>query len=94
MLIRERRPADEPAVEPFLLRWHSLRVARRGRIERPLEHPALIAEQDGRLVGVLTYVVDGSDCEILTLHADVRQRGVGTALIEEVKRAPAAHACG
>jgi ribosomal protein S18 acetylase RimI-like enzyme len=93
MFIRERQPADDPAVEHFLLRWHSLRVARRGRIERPLEHPALVAEQDGRLVGVLTYVVVGSDCEILTLHADVRRRGVGTALIEEVKRAAARAGC-
>ena len=62
-------------------------------MERPLEHPALVAEQDGRLVGVLTYVVDGSDCEILTLHADVRRRGVGTALIEEVKRVAARAGC-
>jgi hypothetical protein len=68
-----------------------------GVLEQPVEHPALIAEQDGRVVGVLAYVVDGAGCEVLTLPADVRGRGVGTALIGEVKRIvtrPDAHGCG
>jgi GNAT superfamily N-acetyltransferase len=46
----------------------------------------LVAEQDGRLVGVLTYVVRGAECEVLTLHADERWQGVGSALIAEVKQ--------
>jgi GNAT superfamily N-acetyltransferase len=86
MRVRQREPVDLPAIESFLARWNSLRVARLGVVEQPLAQPALIAEEDGRLVGVLTYVVDGADCEVLTLHADARGRGVGTALIGEVKR--------
>jgi GNAT superfamily N-acetyltransferase len=86
MRVRPREPVDRPAIEGFLARWHSLRVARLGAVEQPLDHPALIAEQDGRLVGVLSYVVDGARCEVLTLHADVRGCGVGTALIAEAKR--------
>ena len=92
-LIRERTSADRAAVAPFLERWHSLRVARRGTLEEPLRHPALIAEEDGRLLGVLTYVVDGTQCEVLTLHADERGRGVGTALLEAVRERAAAAGC-
>jgi GNAT superfamily N-acetyltransferase len=93
MRVRQREPVDRSAIESFLARWNSLRVARLGVVEQPLEHPALIAEEDGRLVGVLSYVVDGACCEVLTLHADVRGRGVGTALIGEVKRVATGAGC-
>jgi GNAT superfamily N-acetyltransferase len=53
-------------------------------LEHPLDHAMLVAERDGRLVGVLTYVVRGAECEVLTLHADERRKGVGSALIAEV----------
>lgn len=92
LVIRDRTAADDADVRAFYERWHSLRVARRGRMEHPPEHPALLAERGGRLVGVLTYVVDGTDCEVLTLHADERGTGVGTALVDRV--AEVAHEAG
>jgi hypothetical protein len=33
--IRHAEPADRPALERFLSRWHSLRVARLGALEHP-----------------------------------------------------------
>jgi ribosomal protein S18 acetylase RimI-like enzyme len=81
-VIRRAEPADRSAVEDFLARHHSLRVARLGRVEAPLEHPALLAVEDGRVIGVLTYVVDGDACEVLTLNVEDRRRGLGTALME------------
>src|SRR5687767_8122580 len=90
MRVRPREPADRPAVEAFLAGRHHARVARLGELADPLAHPALVAEddEDGGLVGVLTYVVDGDrrDCEVLTLHVAERGRGVGTALVEAVER--------
>jgi hypothetical protein len=55
MRVRPRVDSDPPVVESFLARRHSSRVARLGAVERPLEHPGLIAEEDGRLIGLLTY---------------------------------------
>ena len=87
MTIREREAADRDAVERFLSERQSARVARLGELVDPLEHPALIAERDdGSLAGVLTYVVDGDSCEILTLHVAEQWTGVGTALIAAVER--------
>ena len=94
MRIRPRAESDRPAVEPFLARWHSARVARLGALVRPIEHPALLAEEnDGRLLGVLTYAIDGARCEVLTLHADERWRGVGSALIAAVSEIAAEAGC-
>jgi GNAT superfamily N-acetyltransferase len=86
MRVRRRETADLSAVEPFLTERYSRQVARLGRLENALDHPALIADDDGVLAGVLTYVIDGEECEILTLHAAERRTGVGTALIEAVER--------
>lgn len=93
MRIRPREAADRAAVEDFLSRWNALRAARLGVLERPLDHPALIAEGDDRIVGVLTYVLDGLQCEVLTLHVDEAGRGVGTALIAEVRDIAARAGC-
>ena len=80
----EIRPGERDAVAPFLERNHSLRVARLGRLEDTLAHPSFMAVEDGRVVGVATYVPAGESCELLTLHAEPPGRGVGTALIETV----------
>jgi GNAT superfamily N-acetyltransferase len=82
--VAEIRPGERDAVARFLERSDWLRVARLGRLEHPLEHPSFMAVEDGRVVGVVTYVPGGASCEILALHADPPGRGVGTALIEAV----------
>jgi hypothetical protein len=90
--VRAREDPDAPLVERFLRDENSLRVARLGRLERPLDHPALVAEDEvGKLVGVLTYVGGEGEGEILTLHATRQWAGAGTALVEALKRhAPSA----
>jgi GNAT superfamily N-acetyltransferase len=95
MKVRPRQPADLPAVQAFLAEHHHTRVARLGALVDPLDHPALLAEDDGRLLGVLTYVPDraGAQCEVLTLHTAHQWRGVGTALLEEVERLAAGQGC-
>lgn len=86
MFVRPRLDSETPAVADFLRRRHSDVVARLGRLERPLDHPALVAEQDGELAGVLTYVLAGASCEILTLHAAQQRRGIGSALVGAVEQ--------
>jgi GNAT superfamily N-acetyltransferase len=91
--IRPAGPDDRPTLESFLTRWHSLRVARRGTLEHPLDHPALVAEDGTQLLGVLTYAIRGADCEVMTLHTDWQRSGVGTALLAEAKRIARAGGC-
>ena len=80
--MRPREESDLPEVERFLSDRHARHVARLGRLEDSLAHPALVAERSGRLAGVLTYVLDRDTCEVLTLHAAERGGGVGTALLK------------
>jgi GNAT superfamily N-acetyltransferase len=95
MKVRPRQAADRPAALAFLARHNSVRVARLGELIEPLDHPALLAEADGEMLGMLTYVPDRGweQCEVLTLHATGQWHGVGTALIEAVERLAAEHGC-
>jgi GNAT superfamily N-acetyltransferase len=86
MRVREATPADRDWLESFLDAQHSLRVARRGELVSPLDHPMLVAEtDDGAPAGVLTYVPGDGECEILTLHAARPWAGAGSALIAALR---------
>ena len=93
LCVRRRKPSDDGEVEAFLEKRSALRVARLGTLEHALEHPALLAEHDGKLVGVLTFVLADAECEILTLHAAERFHGIGSALIAAVERLAADAGC-
>ena len=84
-MIRKATPNDKVELENFLKRWNALLVARRGVLELSLNHPALIAESQGKIVGASTYIVRRRECEVLTLHIDDKWKGTGSALIAAVK---------
>ena len=84
---------DARWIEGFLAEHGSIRVARRGEIVRPIEHPMLIAEADGEPAGLLTYQVTGDDCEVITLHATSQWQGAGSALIAAVREVARERGC-
>jgi GNAT superfamily N-acetyltransferase len=94
MRVREAKATDRDWIERFLDEHGSRRVARAGELVAPLDHPMLVAETgDGRPAGLVTYIVTGDDCEILTLHAVEQWQGVGTALIAAVREMAARRGC-
>ncbi len=94
MRIAEAGAESRDRVADFLRRHNSLAVARRGELVEALRHPAMLAWADDELVGVATYVTDGEACELLTLHADTRLIGVGTALVQAVRARALDAGCG
>jgi len=52
-----------------------------------------VAEDEGEVVGLLTYHVEGSMCEIGTLDSQREGRGISVALIEAVKVAARQAGC-
>ena len=74
--------------ETLAARWGGKEVLGRGRWWRPAELPALLAvAEDGEILGVATYSVDGEEAELVTLDALVPGRGAGRALIDAVAHA-------
>jgi GNAT superfamily N-acetyltransferase len=66
-------------------RWAAEVVVGHGVLSRPAELPGLVAEEDGRRLGLLTYRVEGGACEIVSIDALEERRGVGSALVDAVK---------
>jgi len=62
-------------------------VVSRGRLLDATVLPGFVAEGDGEPAGLLTYRVDGGDCEVVTINAFLRGAGAGTALMEAVAAA-------
>jgi uncharacterized protein YhfF/GNAT superfamily N-acetyltransferase len=84
--VRPAYPADRPAVDAFLAEHNADVVARLGELLDARRHPALIAEVEGELAGVLTWALRGRSMEALTLHAARQWEGAGTALVAAVRR--------
>ena len=81
--VRAAQPADRDRVLAFLDERGMRYAARLGELHHAGGDEALIAEDEtGAVVGVLTYVVDGADCEVSTLYAASSWSGIGTSLVE------------
>ena len=59
-------------------------VVARGRRLDPLALDGFVAEEDGVLLGAVTFLREGSEIEIVTLDGAVENRGAGTALLDAV----------
>lgn len=86
VVVREARPADQPAVDAFLEQHATTVVARLGELVDARLPPALIAVDGERLIGVLTWISHADALEVLTLHVAEPWRGTGTALLDGARR--------
>jgi GNAT superfamily N-acetyltransferase len=77
---------DRSWVSRFLIsHWYSTEV-----ITRCLRHqadvlPGFIAYHDHIPIGLLTYQIEGKECEIISLNSTIEGKGIGTALINKIK---------
>lgn len=80
--VRRLSPADD--VAGWLNKhWGGETVVTRGRVFRAEELEGLVAERQGLLGGVLTWVVEGDTMELVSLDASQRREGIGSTLVAE-----------
>ncbi len=66
--------------------WGDEFVVAHGVIYRSAGLPGFGAWVEGEAVGLITYHLDGDNCEIVTLNSTREGLGIGTALIETVRK--------
>ena len=94
LLVRSIQESDRNWVASFVeSHWGSEIVVARGRVIRPAELDGFAAFKRKNLVGLLTYRIEGSDCEIVTIDSTAQGEGIGTALIDAVKERAKAIGC-
>ena len=75
-------------------RWGAPVAAGGGRLHRLDDLPGLVAvDPDGTVAGVVTYLIEADDCEVISIDAVVQGEGVGTALLEAACDKAAAAGC-
>jgi N-acetylglutamate synthase-like GNAT family acetyltransferase len=74
-------------------RWAGPMQIIRGRAHYVDKHPGFIAVQDDKPVGLITYNIDGEQCEITLLNTLVDSKAIGTVLVVAVKNAAAKTGC-
>jgi GNAT superfamily N-acetyltransferase len=67
-------------------RWGSEIVVVHNTIYTPANLPGILAVYNGRNVGLITYSIEGNECEIVTLDSLSPSIGIGTSLIDEIKK--------
>lgn len=73
--------------------WGSTEIISRDQMHNVSTLPGYVAEQDKILIGVILYTIENRQCEIVALYSAIKKRGVGTRLIDLVKKAAAVNHC-
>jgi GNAT superfamily N-acetyltransferase len=73
--------------------WAGPEVVTRGKIHDTGKLPGFIAVHEGKRAGLATYEIIGTECEIVTMNSLTGGIGIGTALIDAIKKAATAKGC-
>ena len=73
--------------------WGGPIVVAHGSVYKPERLQGFVAESAGRRVGLVTFRVEGRGCEVVTLNAVRQFVGIGTSLLEAVKREAMGEEC-
>jgi ribosomal protein S18 acetylase RimI-like enzyme len=84
--IRALDQSDRPWVRKWMVEhWGAELMIVHGEQLYPSEHPGFVAESGESVVGLVTCVLRGNECEMLSLDSAAEGRGIGSALVEAVR---------
>jgi ribosomal protein S18 acetylase RimI-like enzyme len=85
--VRPIRESDRSLVEKLLFRrWGPPGIVTRGKMHRVQSYAGFVAWSDRKIVGLVTFRLHGRRCEITTLDALRKGRGIGSRLLAVVER--------
>lgn len=86
--------AERDFVRSLLMKhWLSTTIWSRGKPFEADRIPSLVARLDGQPVGHATYVVEGQECELITISAESRGLGAAASLLDRVEDAAREAGC-
>lgn len=81
------KDCDREWIRKFISKeWSSEKSVSRGKVYYPHKLPGFIAFNGKKYLGLITYNIRKNECEIVTLNSIVKKKGIGSALVEKVKR--------
>jgi len=93
-LCRVEEIPQEQIAELFREHWGSRKVVISSGVYDCAELDGFAAlEDDGTIIGLITYVIRAAECEIISLNSLVEGKGIGTRLINEVEDVARTNGC-
>lgn len=94
LVYRAKTEQDNKWLKEYLSQeWGTPIIISKAKSHNTLDLPTILAEQDGQIVGVVTYHINEHSCEIVTLNSTKEGLGIGSHLIEEVKQIAKTEGC-
>lgn len=94
MLIKSISPDNRNEASKFIIsKWHSTNIAIRGRIFDTSTMDGFIMYENNIIIGLVTYIIDDYECEIMTLDSIKENQGYGTILLNKVIEAASCTEC-
>jgi len=92
--IRAANENDRPFIREFIARrWYGEAIIVHGEFFYPAELPGFVAMKDQRVLGLVTYHIRTPECEIITLDSLAEGMGIGSQLIQAVKKTAVEAGC-
>jgi GNAT superfamily N-acetyltransferase len=87
--------ADRSTVQKFFIaHWGSAQMVVSTGVYDCSELDGFAALQDnGEIAGLITFVIRGEECEIVSLDSVIENHGIGSALLKQVETFAAQHGC-
>lgn len=85
MDIKAISPENREQVNDFISsHWFSTVMVVRGELVDMTTLDGFITYEDEKIIGLVTYIINDSECEIMSLDSLIEKRGIGTGLVKKV----------
>lgn len=92
--IRKIETGDRSWIDNVLREhWGSPAVVTRGKVHHANELPGFVARGSSGKIGLITYSINGTECEVVTLDSLAEGRGIGSTLLKAVESAARESGC-
>jgi GNAT superfamily N-acetyltransferase len=92
--IRELNENDKAWLTDLIKEWWAGPViVTRGKLHHADGLPGFVAIHGCKPAGLVTYNIEGKECEIVTMNSSVENIGIGTALLDAAKAATSEKGC-
>jgi len=81
----EKTQNDNIAVEEIINGWGSDILVTRGNVYKANDLDGVLVYENNKIIGLGLYKIK-NDCEIVLLETFVQNKGIGTKIIEEIKK--------
>lgn len=94
MIIQEFKDQDREWARRLLeKRWGSSEVVTLAVLHHADKLPGFVALVDGKRKGLITCRISNGECEVVTLDSLLERRGIGTALVDSVRKLAHSRRC-